>query len=207
MRPKFIYFDLGKVLVDFDVGRMYRQIGEVVGIDPARVREVLFDGGLQKEYELGEISDQEFYEAFLKAIATANRPDFYTLLRAASDIFELNVAMLPLVAHLERVGHRLGILSNTCRGHWEHCLRRFRILAESFPVRALSYRIHAAKPDRAMFDAAAELAGVRPEEIFFTDDIAGHVAGARAAGFDAVQYTSPHELAAELRNRGIEFDY
>lgn len=207
MTPKFLYFDLGKVLVVFDVGRMYRQIGEAAAIDPARVREVLFEGGLQREYELGEISDQEFYEAFLKATATGTRPDPHAFVLAASDIFELNVAILPLVAHLERAGHRLGILSNTCRSHWEHCVGRFRILAESFPVCALSYRIHAAKPDRAMFQAAAELAGVRPEEIFFTDDIAGHVAGARAAGFDAVEYTSTPELAAELRNRGLEFDY
>ena len=70
-----------------------------------------------------------------------------TLERAASDIFEMNVSILPLVACLERAGYRLGILSNTCRSHWEHCRRRFRIVAESFSVYALSYEIHAMKPD------------------------------------------------------------
>ena len=180
MAPKFVYFDLGKVLVDFDVERMYRQIGEVAGIDPARVREVLLEDGLQADYELGNISGEEFHAAFCEK--TGTRPDYHALERAASDIFELNVGILPVVAHLKEAGYRLGVLSNTCRSHWEHCRRKFCIVAECFPVCALSYEIHAAKPSAAIFRAAAELAGVEPGEVFFTDDAAQHVAGARAAG-------------------------
>ena len=37
---------------------------------------------------------------------------------------------------------------------------------------------------------AAKLAGCQPEEIFFVDDVPGHVEGARAAGYDAVLYTT-----------------
>jgi len=205
MAPKFIYFDLGKVLVDFDVERMYRQVGEVAGIGPARVREVLLDEGLQVDYELGRISGEEFHATFCER--TGTRPDYHALERAASDIFELNVGILPVVAHLAEAGYRLGLLSNTCRSHWEHCRRRFCILAECFAVCALSYEVRAAKPSAAIFRAAAELAGAPPEEIFFTDDTAGHVAGARAVGFDAVQYTSPRQLAAGLRSRGLRFNY
>jgi HAD superfamily hydrolase (TIGR01549 family) len=101
----------------------------------------------------------------------------------------------------------LGVLSNTCQSHWEHCRRKFCILRESFSVYALSYEIHEMKPDAAIFQAAAELAGVAPEQIFFTDDMAGHVAGARAAGVDAVQYVSTPQLAAELRSRGVRVNY
>lgn len=203
--PRFIYFDLGKVLVDFEVERMLQQIGRVAGIDPTQVDDVLAGDGLQREYELGRVSGQEFYETFCQA--TGTRPDFRALERAASDIFEINVSILPLVVCLERAGYGLGILSNTCRSHWEHCLRKFCILRESFSIYALSYEIHQMKPDAAIFQAAAELAGVAPEEIFFTDDTAGHVAGARAAGFDAVPYTSTPQLAAELRGRGVRMNY
>jgi putative hydrolase of the HAD superfamily len=203
--PQFLYFDLGKVLVDFEVERMYRQIAQVAGVDPTTVRQVLFFDGLQKEYELGRISGEQFYEMFCQA--TGTRPDFQTLERAASDIFEVNVSILPLIACLERAGYRLGILSNTCRSHWEHCLRKLCILRESFSVYALSYEIHEMKPDAAIFLAAAGLAGVAPAEVFFTDDMAGHVAGARAAGIDAVQYVSTPQLAAELRSRGVRVNY
>ena len=205
MAPKFLYFDLGKVLVDFDVQRMYRQVAEVAGIEPDEVREALRKNGLHKEHELGRVSSEAFCEAFCEA--TGVRADCQTLIRAASDIFELNVPIIPLVGYLHREGYRMGVLSNTCQGHWEHCLRRFRILAEYFPVRALSSEIHAAKPDEAVFQAAAELAGVPAGEIFFTDDLPENVAGARAAGFDAVQFTSVRELAAQLRSRGLRFNY
>ena len=205
MQPKFIYFDLGKVLLDFDIWQMYRQMAGVAGLDPAKVREVVFEHKLQGEYETGRISSREFYETFCRQ--TGTRPDYQSLATAASDIFTLNLSMLPVVAQLAETGAGLGILSNTCENHWEHCRRRFRIVAEGFSVYALSYRIGAAKPQQAIYRAAAELAGHPADEIFFVDDMAEHVAGARAAGFDAVQYTSTPELVAELRKRGMRFNY
>ncbi len=115
--------------------------------------------------------------------------------------------MLPLVAQLGQAGHRLGILSNTCDSHWQFCRRRFRIIDEGFEVHALSYRIGTAKPEPGIFEAAAELAGVTPQEIFFVDDLPQHVAGAKAVGLDAVHYTTAAAVVAELRSRGIRFNY
>ena len=51
------------------------------------------------------------------------------------------------------------------------------------------------------------LAGVAPQDIFFTDDIPGHVEGARRAGFDAVQYTTTPQLVNDLHDRGVRFNY
>ncbi len=203
--PKFLYFDLGKVLVDFTVERMFRQMAEVAGIDAAAVERAVFDGGLQQQYEIGQISGEEFYDGFCRL--TGTRADPQALETAGSDIFVLNVRMLPVVAQLRQAGYPMGILSNTCESHWEHCRRRFRILEACFSRHALSYRIKAVKPDAAIFHAAAELAGVAPEEIFFTDDTPGHVDGAKAAGFDAVTYTSTHQCVAELRARGVELNH
>jgi FMN phosphatase YigB (HAD superfamily) len=204
-RVKFFYFDLGMVLLRFDVEVMCRRMAEVAGLDPPQVRRALFEHPLQKDYERGLSTTREFYETFCDT--TGTRPNFEALLCAASDIFDLDAAMIPVVAHLYEAGHRLGILSNTCDCHWEHCLRRFPLLNELFEVHALSYRIGAAKPEVAMFEAAAMLAGVELAEVFFTDDIPGHVAGARAAGFDAVQFTSPRQLVAELRSRSVRWNY
>jgi putative hydrolase of the HAD superfamily len=203
--PKFLYFDLGNVLLEFTVQRMLRQVSEATGVDPERVREILFHDELQQQYELGQISDREFFEAFCRQ--TDTRPEFEALKLAASDIFELNLSMLPVVAHLQQAGYRLGILSNTCASHWEHCRRRYRILAKGFDVYALSFQIGAAKPDAAIFHAAADLAACRPQELFFVDDTPGHVAGARAAGLDSVHYTCTPQLVSELRSRGVQFNY
>ena len=202
---KFLYFDLGRVLLHFSVDRMCRQMAELAGIEPAAVRSAVFESDLQNRYERGEITGPEFHEAFCRA--TGTRTDYAALTAAGNDIFELNVSMLPVVCQLRAAGHRLGILSNTCEGHWEHCLARYRVLAEDFQVYALSYRIGAVKPHPEIYREAARLAGVRPEEIFFTDDLEANVDGARAAGFDAVHYTSTQQLAADLRARSIRFNY
>jgi putative hydrolase of the HAD superfamily len=205
MRPKFLYFDLGKVLVDFSVERMLAQIAAVAGISAERVRAAVFDRRLLWEHETGRSSVAEFYEAF--CAATATRPDPERLTAAAGEIFDLNAPMLPLVSQLALAGYRLGILSNTCPIHWDYCARRYRLLDDLFPVHALSFRIGAVKPEAAIFEAAAAMAGCRPGEIFFVDDLPGHVAGARTVGFDAVQFVGAEALADELRRREIRFNY
>jgi FMN phosphatase YigB (HAD superfamily) len=204
MQPEFLYFDLGKVLVDFDHAQMYRQIGEVSGVPLQRVEEVLQDG-LQKQYETGQISGQKFYETFCQQ--TGAKVDYDTILRAGNEIFELNLSIVPLIAHLGHAGYRLGILSNTCESHWEYCARRFRMLAESFQVHALSFEIGVAKPEAAIFHTAAKLAGVQPGGIFYVDDLPEHVAAAKTIGIDAVVYTSTAQLASDLRSRGVGFNY
>jgi glucose-1-phosphatase len=205
MQTKFLYFDLGMVLVTFDVGQMLRQIGSAAGVSSEQAHEAVFGDGMMRQHEAGQLNSREFYEAFCSKIGS--RPNYDRLIAATADIFELNLPMLPIVSQLQQAGHRMGILSNTSETHWLHCFKRFRSLIGGFSVLALSYEIQAMKPEAAIFRAAAELADCPPEEIFFVDDIAGHVAGARAAGIDAVQFTSAEALAADLRKRGIRFNW
>ena len=77
------------------------------------------------------------------------------------------------------------------------------MVAELFPVHVLSCDLGAAKPDLEIYRVAAQRAAVSPSEIFFVDDLAENVNGALAAGFDAVQYVSMGQLAADLRERGV----
>ncbi|MCE5268094.1 MAG: HAD family phosphatase [Planctomycetaceae bacterium] len=205
MSPKFLYFDLGKVIVNFSVEQMLGQVAAVSGITTDAVREAVFASGLMQRHETGQITVNELYEGF--CTATGTRPDRDQLVAAAADIFDLNLPMLPLVAQLQQAGYPMGILSNTCELHWRQCFGNYRIIVEGFQVYALSHHIGALKPEEKIYRAAAELAGYAPEEIFFVDDIAGHVEGAKAIGFDAIQFTGAPALAAELRQRGLQFNY
>jgi len=205
--PKFLYFDLGNVLLHFDHGLACRQIEAESGIHRELVRQIVFVSDLELRYERGEISTREFYEIFRQQSGLASLPDFERLLRATAAIFEVNLALLPLLTQLHSAGNRLGVLSNTCEVHWQYVSDgRYPFLNRLFEVYALSYELKSLKPEPQIYAAAARLASCEPGEIFFVDDREDNVAGARAAGFDAVQFTTSAALAAELRLRGVEFN-
>ena len=202
MPPKFIYFDLGNVLLNFSHPRMCRQMAEVAGLSEEAVFQALFSSGLELDYERGRVSTPEFYEQF--CAATGTRPDLERLSHAACDIFSVHVGTKRILSQLLAAGYRLGLLSNTNEMHYNFFARgRYALIPTAFEQLVLSFEVGAIKPEPQIFTAAIEKAGVRPEEIFFTDDIAGHVEGARAAGIDAVQFTTPAALLDALLERGV----
>ena len=206
MPPKFIYFDLGQVLLNFDRARQCQQMADVAGTTAEVVHSVVFDSGLHWKYEAGELTSQQFYDVFCRQ--TDTRPKYEALLHANSDIFRMNSTIAALVAALEGAGHRLGVLSNTCEAHWNLVSRgQYGILPRAFEKCVLSYEVGAIKPDEKIFRVAAERAGCAPAEIFYTDDTPGHVEAAKALGFDALVYTDTATLAEELARRGLEFNY
>ena len=200
--PKFLYFDLGNVILPFDFMVAVRQMADVAGVSASLIHEVLFDDALEPAYERGDLTTEEFFETVCLRIG--KRPDFDAFLVASSDMFRLDQAVADLILRLRKSGHRTGLLSNTCEAHWRFCYeRRFPILQRLFEVTALSYELRAMKPEAAIFQAAAGLAGAAPADIFFVDDRPEHVEGARRVGFDAVQFTGAAELAAALEERGV----
>jgi putative hydrolase of the HAD superfamily len=204
--PKFIYFDLGNVVLNFSYDRAVEQVAQVSGIDEPTVRRVVFDEGLQTAYETGTVDSAEFHRRFCQATASTVGRD--ELLTAASDIFTINYPVVPIIAALHSAGYPLGILSNTCAAHWEFITdRRFAIIPLAFRSCTLSYQVGAMKPAPAIYDAATRQAGVSPEEIFFMDDRPSNVAGALAAGWDAVVFESAFQLAGQLADRGVRINF
>ena len=207
--PRFLYFDMGNVLLFFSHERQAEQVGRVAGVPAADVFDLLYQGyrdqtGLHWSAECGQVPPAELHARFCDT--TGTHPDRGAFELASNEIFWLNTAVAPLVAQLRIAGCRLGVLSNTSEGHWQYCLARYRLL-ELFHVQALSFRIGAMKPDERIYAEATRLAGVQPAEIFFTDDRPDNVAAAQRAGWDAVLFESGRQLFGELTRRGIVLNY
>jgi FMN phosphatase YigB (HAD superfamily) len=211
MPPKILYFDLGKVLVEFSHERMCNQMAEVAGTTPEAVRQALF-GDTESlaaliRYETGHITTDEFFDHFCHSTGTT--PDRKRLEAAVCDIFAPIEPMWELVGRLAQAGNRMAILSNTNRLQWEFISNgHYPLFATGQPMNAfawaiLSYEVEAMKPDRAIYDAAVERAGVAAHEVFFTDDRLENVEGAKAAGLDAVQFVDCEGLIGELREREV----
>ena len=177
--PRFLYFDLGNVILHFDHRVAARQIAELTELPEKRVWDILFAGGLELRYESGELDDCRFYEEFCRL--TGARPDQAAWLLAGSEIFKLNTTIVPVLGALKAAGYPMGILSNTCPAHWSYC-QRYAMIRGGFDVFTLSYEHGACKPDPSIYAYAADRAGVKPQEIFYSDDIEENViAGAKPA--------------------------
>jgi FMN phosphatase YigB (HAD superfamily) len=200
----FIYFDLGKVILDFDHERGCRQVSSISDVSPEQVKQAIFDSGLQNKYETGLITCDEFHAAFCRE--TSSHPAKQELLNALSDIFVINLNILPLIAQLSAVNFPIGILSNTCRAHWDLVYRRYTILRQCFDPVVLSFEVNSMKPDSKIYDQAIELAGCRVGNCFFMDDRQENVDGANAAGMDAELYRSVPQLLEALVARGVSIN-
>jgi glucose-1-phosphatase len=206
MPTRFLYFDLGNVLLSFSTHRFCDQVACTVGVDASEIEPLLApQGDLPStfwRFERGDITAEELHVLLCKLGACHIPVD--AIAHAASDIFTPIVENLALVERLHASGLRLGILSNTNPWHWHFVSGgRFKPLTTAFEQIVTSYEARAMKPEAAIYHHAIERAGVAPGEIFFVDDRPENVAGALAVGMDAVVYRDPETLAHDLRARAI----
>ncbi len=195
-----VVFDMGNVLVRFSHARMCEQIGRLCGRAGGEVAAILFESGLQWDFERGRCDETAFRERFNAAVGTAVPAD--DLRHAAADIFEPVEGMREVVFNLKASGYRLVLLSNTSVTHYEFIRSRWDIL-DPFDELVLSYRVGAIKPEPAIYQAALAAIRCRPEEAFYTDDIPAYVEAGREHAFDAEVFTTAERLRGHLSARGI----
>jgi len=67
----------------------------------------------------------------------------------------------------------------------------------------VSGEVRLIKPDREIYDLHAASFGLDPEATLFIDDSPKNVAGARAAGWQAVQFVDARQLERDLEHYGV----
>jgi glucose-1-phosphatase len=197
-------FDLGNVLVHFSTERMCRQVSDVCGCSQQRAHELMFDSGLLADLEVNRISEEEAYRRFTEMLgSTVHRA---SLELAASDIFELNEPMVPILDALKADGHRLVLLSNTSITHFRWVDQRFEVL-KLFDGFVTSYEVGTAKPAPAIYEAALKQVECAPNECFYADDLEENILAGRRHGLHAEIYTDAATFIEQLKPHGIELNH
>ncbi len=213
MSPKFLYFDLGKVLLDFDHPKMCQQIADLFGIAAPDLEKIVMPtSGTPADplwkFECGLIREEVFFDWLCGQLKSKAKsiPNHDQLAGAMSTIFTPMDDSLDLVKSLHKAGHRLGILSNTNCVHWRYIMDgRYPILNDCFEQPVASFQLLCMKPEKAIYRAAAKAADLTMEELFFVDDKPTNVEGAKECGLDAVLYESHEKLVEDLKAREIDF--
>lgn len=194
-----VLFDLGRVLVHFDFGRVYRKLESICPHAAVEIPRKLAESGLAEQFETGLIEPRDFVAKLTKILDFDI--DFDAFCPLFCEIFTHTLVPESLVERLAS-RYRLVLLSNTNAIHFDMIRRTYPILRH-FHELVLSYQVKAMKPHPDIYRAAIAAAGCRPEECFYTDDIAAYVEGAQRMGIDAVQFEDAEQLQREMRARGI----
>jgi putative hydrolase of the HAD superfamily len=200
---KAILLDLGRVLIDFDFRRGYRALEGLCPYTAEEIPRRLAGTGLVGRFETGLVEPRDFVHQMCGILELKVPYDQFREIWGS--IFTDILIPESMLAGLGK-RYRLVLVSNTNALHFEMIRETYRHLLCHFDDLVLSYEVHAMKPQAEIFQAALERAGCRPEECFYTDDIAAYIEGAKRMGIDGVQFQSCAQLQAELRARAIVWE-
>lgn len=195
-----IFFDLGQVLVPFELERGFRALAPHCPHPPEEIRARIASASLVRPFEEGRIEPEEFVRELSRLLDL--KVTYERFCELWSSIF-LPETLVPeaMVEALAR-RYRLILLSNTNAIHYTMLERRYPIL-HHFHDRVLSYEIGALKPADPIYQEALRRAGCPAGECFYTDDIPEYVEAARRHGIVAVQFQGAEQLARDLRAHGV----
>jgi HAD superfamily hydrolase (TIGR01509 family) len=182
---EFVFFDLGNILFSFDPNRACGNVADRLGLEASDVYAAVYGSGLQTDFESGHIRQGVFLQKLRGSLGIAEEQLSDTdLLDALSNMFDPIDTMLEVLGKLRMQGVPIGVLSNTCRSHWNWINRMpAGKYLKQLDAYVLSFEVGAMKPDPAIYEAAEQAAEVAVERILFLDDRQENVDAASSRGW------------------------
>jgi putative hydrolase of the HAD superfamily len=191
-----LLYDFGGVLIKIDFDWIFQRWAELGGVPFEQVKSRFSHGGAYRRHERGEIDLAAYFQALRGELGIELSDEEF--LDGWQRVFGPEH---PRVVEAIRVlAPRIPqyLFSNTNRTHYDYF--RVRYAQALAPLRRIfvSCDMDARKPERRAFEYVAGEIGVRPERIYFLDDTAANVEGARAAGLKAAHIRSPDDVMSAL---------
>jgi HAD superfamily hydrolase (TIGR01493 family) len=191
-----LLFDLGGVLIELDWEAVFRHWARCCGADPAALAGRFAIDDAYERHERGEIGAAAYFEALRRSLGIDIAHAQFEAGWNALFVGEIADTTRLVARAAERIPVHL--FSNTNAAHQAAWSRDYEAALRPFGRRFLSSEMGLRKPDRAAFEHVARELGVPPGRILFFDDTEPNVAGARAAGLQAVHVRSPEDVARAL---------
>jgi 2-haloacid dehalogenase len=200
MREPAVIFDIGNVLIRWDVRLLYRRLLPDDAAIDAFLTEIDFHA-----WNLGLDAGADWDQGV--ASLTARHPHHAPLIAAFRDRWHETVpgpvdGSVAILERLAEAGVPLFAITNFSAPRWAETAARFPFLA-AFRDVVVSGRERVLKPDPAIYRLCLERNRLDPGTCVFIDDSPANVAGAAAVGLDAIRFTGPEALEAELARRGL----
>jgi 2-haloacid dehalogenase len=196
-----VIFDVGNVLIRWDARLVYRDLLPDDAAIEAFFEEVGFSDW-NVEQDRGRSWDEGV------AVLSAMHPHRAELIAAFHDRWHASVpgeiaGSVAVLEELRDTGVPLYAITNFSAEKWLETVARFTFLAGCFRDVVVSGSEGVTKPGAEIFRICLERNGLDAAACVFVDDSAANVASAQAIGFDAIRFTEPEALRADLVARGL----
>jgi FMN phosphatase YigB (HAD superfamily) len=196
---KVLVSDLGKVLLPFEVERVWEALNPHFGVTHDEARQVVRALFRETRFGAGGVDGRGFYQRLVER--SGLRLPYEAFCVAWSDMFTEDEGVIRLV--VEAPVEKRYLLSNTNDIHWQFIRSRYPHVLQPFDYLAVSHELQLEKPDAAIYEWVVRHSGYAPAQHLFIDDIAENVEGARAVGMDAILHTDGDRLWREFMARGL----
>lgn len=197
---KHVVFDIGRVLIHYDPHIPFHRI-----MPDEADRNWFFDNVCTHEWNLEQDRGRPWSEA--EDLLIAQYPEQEANIRAfrahwpemTPHAYEDSVA---LMRNLIANGYDVTLLTNFASDTLANARQRFPFLNETRGI-TVSGDIQLLKPDREIYEVHSSQFGLDPASTLFIDDSPPNVAGAKAAGWNAVLFTDADTLRRDLKRFGL----
>ncbi|MCV6603298.1 MAG: HAD family phosphatase [Cohaesibacter sp.] len=196
-----IIFDIGNVLIEWDMRLLYRKIfNDEAAIDRFITETNLWAWNIEQdrgrswaEAEHDLIPHYPHYEAEIKAF----RARWHDMVSGPIS------GSVALKAKLHELGVPLYAITNFASDTFREAQERFSFLYEFRDI-VVSGAEGLIKPDPAIYQLCLERNDLEANACLFIDDSLNNIKGAQKVGLQTHHFTSPDLLAEDLRRRGFD---
>lgn len=197
---KHIVFDIGKVLIHYDPNLPFSRI-----IPDAQERQWFFENLCTHDWNIEQDRGRTWADA--EQLLIEQYPDREEHIRAFRKHWREMVphaydGTVALFNSLMDAGKDVTMLTNFAADTFVEAREMFPFLNRPRGV-TVSGEIGLIKPDVAIYQRHARDFDLEPASTIFIDDTVPNVEGAKAAGWQAVHFTSPEKLRDDLAGFGI----
>ena len=198
-----IIFDLGKVIFDYDLEILAKAFADnsTDKKNFCNIKNFLhLNDDLFFGYEKGKISSQELYEQ-VKKILFLNL-DYNKFCDIWNNIFTPNKDVMSFIDKLSEK-YPVSLLSNTNDLHFNFIKQNNEKFFKKFKALHVSHLMGCRKPEKQIYQEVINFYNIKPEKLFFTDDLDINIEAARHEGMTAFKFTGIANLKENLKSLGV----
>ena len=197
---KTVIFDIGNVLTEFSWQHHFASFGypdEIV----ERLGKATVLSPQWNEYDLGNLSEEEILQLFIKNDPALEKELTESLADAGGILKRCDYA-IPWIEELKAKGYQTLFLSNFSEKALKDCVHAMDFVPH-LDGGIFSCKVHLTKPDPAIYKLILTQYNLTAEECVFIDDTLPNIKAAEALGIHGILFTGLAQAKAALAELGV----